>query len=396
MIPNIHSHINLLSNTKLKEPIGDDGHDIPDISDIKMLANDISPWIDRIVKSAAQLKKLNFMVCGRVGKDAFVEALKRACGKSGNRKIVISEVDAAELMVGPDLWDAQMVAGMVRKSVLLRVREVKDVYEGELVRMSADFCGEGSSANNNLSGGCNVPGGSVTMELRATKDSEVVRLDSKFVPLIRAEGIEVGDIVYLENSLIRRLGRSESYAHCDLECDTFIPVPKGRVRRAREVIQDMSVYDLDLGYMSTEENFSADPVNMPLIQNKVDLLVQKYLDSGFAEVIPSILIVKNVARLTYSPAFEMDLKPTVVFTSCDGEVSDKMAVRLFKVRLGNPDCENVLMRRIDHVGLKCSDDVVQFLSVFEVKFAIRIVDILRSIGNDVDVERVKEIVSMFS
>ena len=45
----------------------------------------------------------------------------------------------------------------------------------------------------------------------------------------------------------RRVGRSDAYAtEFDLEADEYVPVPKGEVHKKKEVVQDVTLHDLDI------------------------------------------------------------------------------------------------------------------------------------------------------
>lgn len=46
---------------------------------------------------------------------------------------------------------------------------------------------------------------------------------------------------------LQRQGRSDSYAtEFDLEAEEYVPLPKGDVHKKKEVIQDVTLHDLDI------------------------------------------------------------------------------------------------------------------------------------------------------
>ena len=56
------------------------------------------------------------------------------------------------------------------------------------------------------------------------------------------------DVIYLEaaSGAVRRLGRCEAHSgRFDLEADEYVPLPKGDVHKRREVVQDVTLHDLD-------------------------------------------------------------------------------------------------------------------------------------------------------
>jgi len=47
--------------------------------------------------------------------------------------------------------------------------------------------------------------------------------------------------------LYQRQGRSDTYAtEFDLEAEEYVPLPKGDVHKKKEVIQDVTLHDLDV------------------------------------------------------------------------------------------------------------------------------------------------------
>ena len=46
---------------------------------------------------------------------------------------------------------------------------------------------------------------------------------------------------------MQRLGRCDTYAaEFDLEADEYVPLPKGDVHKTKEVVQDVTLHDLDM------------------------------------------------------------------------------------------------------------------------------------------------------
>ena len=65
---------------------------------------------------------------------------------------------------------------------------------------------------------------------------------------IQREKVSVGDVIYIEanSGAVKRVGRSDAYAaEFDLEAEEYVPVPKGDVHKRKEVVQDVTLHDLD-------------------------------------------------------------------------------------------------------------------------------------------------------
>ena len=46
---------------------------------------------------------------------------------------------------------------------------------------------------------------------------------------------------------VKRVGRSDAYAtEYDLEAEEYVPIPKGDVHKKKEIVQDVTLHDLDV------------------------------------------------------------------------------------------------------------------------------------------------------
>lgn len=46
---------------------------------------------------------------------------------------------------------------------------------------------------------------------------------------------------------MKRVGRSDAYAtEFDLEAEEYVPIPKGEVHKKKEIVQDVTLHDLDV------------------------------------------------------------------------------------------------------------------------------------------------------
>ena len=75
-----------------------------------------------------------------------------------------------------------------------------------------------------------------------------MKLDPTIYESLQKERVEVGDVIYIEanSGAVKRLGRSDAFAtEFDLEAEEYVPLPKGDVHKRKEVIQDVTLHDLD-------------------------------------------------------------------------------------------------------------------------------------------------------
>lgn len=66
---------------------------------------------------------------------------------------------------------------------------------------------------------------------------------------MKKEKIQLGDVIYIEANTgsVKRVGKSDSYAsNFDLEADIYVPLPKGDVHKKKEILQDVTLHDLDM------------------------------------------------------------------------------------------------------------------------------------------------------
>ena len=79
--------------------------------------------------------------------------------------------------------------------------------------------------------------------------SKQLRLDPSIYDALQKEKVTVGDVIYVEanSGAVKRVGRSDAYAtEFDLEADEYVPMPKGDVHKKKEIVQDVTLHDLDM------------------------------------------------------------------------------------------------------------------------------------------------------
>ena len=94
-----------------------------------------------------------------------------------------------------------------RRAIGLRIRETKEVYEGEVTLLSPE------EAEDPL-GGYGKTISHVVIGLKTSKGSKQLRLDASLFENIEKEHVQVGDVIYIEanSGIIKRVGRSDAYS----------------------------------------------------------------------------------------------------------------------------------------------------------------------------------------
>merc|ERR1739848_241482 len=174
--------------------------------------------------------------------------------------------------------------------------------------------------------------GGVMIGLKTTKGSKTLKLAPQIYESLTKEKVSIGDVIYIEANTgsSKRVGRSDNYAtEFDLEADEYVPIPKGDVHKKKEVVQDVSLHDLDMAnakpqggqdIMSVMGQFMK-PRKTEVtekLRTEINKVVNRYIDQGVAELVPGVLFVDEVHMLdiecfTYlNRVLESPLSPIVV------------------------------------------------------------------------------------
>lgn len=89
----------------------------------------------------------------------------------------------------------------------------------------------------------------VVIGLRTVKGTKQLKLDPSIYETLQKEKVEIGDVIYVEanSGAVKRQGRCDTYAtEYDLETEEYVPLPKGEVHKKKEVVQDVTLHDLDV------------------------------------------------------------------------------------------------------------------------------------------------------
>ena len=102
------------------------------------------------------------------------------------------------------------------------------------------------------------------------------------------------------------MGRSDAYAtEFDLEAEEYVPIPKGDVHKKKEIIQDVTLHDLDVANARPQGGQDImsmmgqlmKPKKMEItdkLRQEINKVVNKYIDQGVAELIPGVLFIDEV------------------------------------------------------------------------------------------------------
>ena len=239
-------------------------------------------------------------------------------------------------MVGSEVFSSEVKNTEVlmehfRRAIGIRIRESKEVYEGEVTELTVE-------ETEDPLGGYGRSVSHVVVGLRTAKGTKTLRLDPTIHDSLSKEGVTVGDVIYIEanSGAVKRVGRSDAYAaEYDLEAEEYVPLPKGDVHKKREVVQDVTLHDLDAANASPQGGKDVMSLMAAMgksrkteitnkLRTKINRVVNRYIDQGVAELVPGVLFIDEVHMLdvecfTYlNRSLESTLSPIVVFATNRG------------------------------------------------------------------------------
>eukprot|EP00548_Thalassiothrix_antarctica_P018139 CAMPEP_0194182088 /NCGR_PEP_ID=MMETSP0154-20130528/22141_1 /TAXON_ID=1049557 /ORGANISM="Thalassiothrix antarctica, Strain L6-D1" /LENGTH=469 /DNA_ID=CAMNT_0038898227 /DNA_START=22 /DNA_END=1427 /DNA_ORIENTATION=- len=236
-------------------------------------------------------------------------------------------------VVSTEVKQTEIIMQHIRRSIGLRIRETKEVYEGEVMQLDVQ-------ETEDPLGGYGRTVSHVVLGLRTTKGTKTLRLDPTIHESLTSEKVTVGDVIYIESNSgsVKRLGRSDAYAaEFDLEAEDYVSLPKGEVHKRRQVVQDVTLHDLDVANASPTGTNKKDVLSLVQQLNKpkkteiteklrseVNRVVNKYILEGVAELIPGVLFIDEVHMLdmecfTYlNKSLESTLSPILIMATNRG------------------------------------------------------------------------------
>jgi len=265
-------------------------------------------------------------------------------GAPGTGKTAIALGMAKELgpkvpfvpMVGSEVYSSEVKKVEIlmenfTRAIGLRIKENKEVYEGEVIELTPE-------ETENPLGGYGKTVSHVIIGLKTTKGTKQLKLDPSIYEALQKEKVSKGDVIYIEanSGAVKRVGRSDAYAtEFDLEAEDYVPLPKGDVHKKKEVVQDVTLHDLDQANAKPQGGQDIGSIMGSFMKSKkteiteklrleINKVVNRYIDQGIAELVPGVLFIDEVHMLdiecfTYlNRALESTLSPIIVFATNRG------------------------------------------------------------------------------
>merc|ERR1711909_252246 len=141
--------------------------------------------------------------------------------------------------------------------------------------------------------------------LKTAKGTKQLKLDPSIYESLQKERVEVGDVIYIEanSGAVKRVGRSDAYAtEFDLEAEEYVPLPKGDVHKKKEIVQDVTLHDLDMANAKPQGGQDLMSIMGSVMKPRktevteklrleINKVVNRYIDQGIAELVPGVLFI---------------------------------------------------------------------------------------------------------
>ncbi|VEU21097.1 DEKNAAC101924 [Brettanomyces naardenensis] len=334
-------------------------------------------------------------------------------GAPGTGKTALALATSQELgpkvpfcpIVGSELYSAEVkkteaLMENFRRAIGLRIKETKEVYEGEVTELTPE------EAENPL-GGYGKTIKHVIIGLKTSKGTKSLKLDPSIYEAIQKEHVAVGDVIYIEANTgsVKRVGRSDAYStEFDLEAEEYVPLPKGDVHKKKEIVQDITLHDLDVA--NARPQGGQDILSMmgqllkprkteitEKLRTEVNKVVSKYIDQGVAELVPGVLFIDEVNMLDIecftflNKALESEIAPVVILASNRGVttvrgtdiksphgVPPDLIDRLLIIRTlpyNHDESKSIILKRSKVEGLVLAEDALDKLATTSMNTSLR-------------------------
>ncbi|MCS7123780.1 MAG: RuvB-like domain-containing protein [Candidatus Aenigmarchaeota archaeon] len=257
------------------------------------------------------------------GKTALAIGIARELGKDVPFvHLAASEIYSAEVKKTEFLTQA------LRKSIGVRIREMRKIYEGEVVELDIKH------KPHHYNPYYQIPVGA-TIKLESKEESKKLNVDQSFAIQIVQQGIEVGDVVGIDvdGGRVVKYGKSERVikkGEEELYADKPVPLPEGRVFKEKEFVYLLTLHQLDMMRAKSSLDiasllFGAERKEIDSeVRKETEELVKEMIKEGKAELVPGVIFIDECSLLdieTFSflnRAMEQELAPIIIFATNRG------------------------------------------------------------------------------
>ncbi len=317
------------------------------------------------------------------GKTALAVAIARELGED----TPFVSISGAEIY-SAEIKKTEALMRAVRKAMGVRIKEEREVYEGVVEELKIRF------VKNPFNPYVRVPV-EARITLATKNDRKTLSVGEEITTQLVELRIKKGDIIQIdaETGIVTRIGRAKDFAsrrRFDIEVRREVEIPKGPVKKVKEITRLVTLHDLDLVVASRRITFSAlfgvelEKEIDEEVRKNVNQLVKKMIDEGKAEIVPGVLFIDDAHILDLeaftflTKVLESEFSPILILATNRGiskirgtdiesphgiplDLLDRLLIIPTRPYTRDEILEIVRIRA-DEEGIKLSDDALQRLA----------------------------------
>jgi TBP-interacting protein len=278
--------------------------------------------VELVKKGKMSGRGILFVGPSGTGKTALAFAIAKELGED----TPFSTINASEVY-STEVKKTEVLTQAVRKSIGIRVRQRRQVYEGVVKDVKMKIA---RSRTNPMAA---VPReAEVTL---ATKDEQkTIQVGDVVATQLYRYNVRKGDVIWIdaETGDVFKSGRAkgiEGAKYYDVESTKYVEMPTGPVRKEKEIVNTLTLNDIDLNVAAQNISFGilssifGGEVNQD-VRQQTDRLVMKMLRENNAELVPGVLFIDDAHMLDIeafsflTKALEAELSPILILATNRG------------------------------------------------------------------------------
>jgi len=256
------------------------------------------------------------------GKTAIAIAIARELGED----TPFVAIDASEVY-SSEIKKTEVLMQALRKAIGVRIREFRLVYEGYVREIKFRVPKSPYSPYTMMPR-------EATITLATKDDQMTLNVGQEIASQLREMGIRRGDVIYIDaqTGAVHLAGRAEveGAKAYDIDVVKKVEIPKGPVKKEKEIVRTFTLNDLDLSLSLRKASFfslfgfTSEREIDPELRRQVDESVKKMIEEGKAELVPGVLFIDDVHMLDIesfsflSRAMESEFAPIIIMATNRG------------------------------------------------------------------------------
>jgi len=328
-----------------------------------------------------------------------------------------------------DMKKTEILMQAIRKSIGVRIKVRRLVYEGMVKEIKFAF------ARHPFNPYVKVPRGA-RLTLKTADDELAISVGEEIAMQLLQLRVRKGDVIWIdaETGAVHKVGRAKEVSkRYDVDVYKFVELPRGSVKKEKEIVHTLTLHDLDVSAMAQRVALTAllglELVEREIpaeIRRQVDQDVMKLIEEGRAELVPGVLFIDDAHMLDIEAfsflnrAMESELAPILVLATNRGitkirgtdvdaphgiplDLLDRLLI--IKMRPYTRDeLREIIRIRADEEEIPLTDDALEVLTDIaekrSLRYAIQLMEPARIIAEKegrtkVTAEDVKRVVGYF-